>query len=100
MKKVRELTYQDLLEEFFHSKSPFTIEVRVNPENTQEIAFALKSASKPFALIRIGDIGNWLKEKLTGYDVVEKYEKEESYFRYLNQSDINLLMGSRAFYEG
>jgi hypothetical protein len=59
------------------------------------------TAEKPFALIKIGDISGWLKDKLEGYEINESFENE-SYFRRINRddSDINVLMGSRSFYEG
>jgi hypothetical protein len=59
------------------------------------------TAERPFALIKIGDISGWLKDKLEGYEINESFENE-SYFRRINRddSDINVLMGSRSFYEG
>jgi len=92
---------QDLLQLVYNAPSPGEIEVLLRPLNRQEMAFKLKSAERPFALIKIGDISKWLKEELAGYEVVEGYE-DEGFFRRLNEndSDINILMGSRAFYEG
>jgi len=57
--------------------------------------------NKPFALIKIGDISGWLKDELVGYEIQERFE-DESYFENLNKEDseINILMGSRSFYEG
>lgn len=77
------------------------IEVLVRPGNRQELAFKLKTSSRPFALIKIGDISGWLKESLTGFDAIETLD-DESFFAQLNQPDspINILMGSRSFYEG
>jgi len=71
------------------------------PSNRQELIFRLMTAEKPFALIKIGDISGWLKDKLEGYEINESFENE-SYFRRINRddSDINVLMGSRSFYEG
>ena len=41
-----------------------------------------------------------LKNKLTGYEINEKFDNE-SIFKSINKSeDINILMGSRSFYEG
>jgi len=75
--------------------------VLLRPSNRQEMAFKLKSAEQPFALIKIGDISGWLKEELEGYEIMEGYE-DEGFFRRLNEEDspINILMGSRTFYEG
>jgi hypothetical protein len=65
------------------------------------LALKLKTSDKPFALIKIGDVAGWLKDELAGYEVIEGFE-DESYFAQLNseESDINILMGSRSFYEG
>ena len=99
--EFRELSYKDILRLVFNAGSHGEIEVLVRPSNRQEIAFKLKTADRPFALVKIGDISHWLKEKLEGYEVNEKFE-DESYFERLNEddSDINILMGSRTFYEG
>jgi superfamily II DNA or RNA helicase len=77
------------------------IEALVRPSNRQEIALSLKAAGQPFALIKIGDISGWLKEELSGYTVVEGYG-DDSFFQRLNTDDsaINILLGSRSFYEG
>jgi len=90
-----------LLQAVFNSEAPGEIEVLVRPSNRKEIALKAKPADRPFALIRIGDISPWLKEKLTGYEVIEGYE-DEGFFERLNDddSDVNVLMGSRSFYEG
>lgn len=77
------------------------VEVLVRPGNKKEIAFKMKTSERPFALIKIGDISEWLKEKLTGFDTIETLD-DESFFDGLNDpsSSINILMGSRTFYEG
>lgn len=95
------LDMADVLQHVFNAPSHGAIEVLVRPSNRQEMAFKLKTSDRPFALVKIGDISTWLKEKLSGYEVVERFE-DESYFARLNQddSDITILMGSRTFYEG
>ncbi len=92
---------EDICQCVFNASSYGEIEVLLRPSNRQEIALKLKTADRPFALIRIGDISAWLKEKLTGYEIVERFD-HESLFAGLNEdaSDINLLLGSRSFYEG
>ncbi len=95
------LVPEDICQRVFNASSHGEIEVLLRPSNRQEMAFKLKTADRPFALIRIGDISAWLKEKLTGYEIVERFD-HESLFAGLNEdaSDINLLLGSRSFYEG
>lgn len=95
------ITPAELLRLVYNAPSPGEVEVLLRPSNRQEMAFKLKSADQPFALIKIGDISNWLKEELEGYEIIEGYE-DEGFFRRLNEDDspINILMGSRTFYEG
>ncbi|MGQ9586675.1 MAG: DEAD/DEAH box helicase family protein [Anaerolineae bacterium] len=95
------LTLADVLLSVFNATSTGQIEVLTRPSNRQELAFKLKTADRPFALIRIGDISGWLKEELAGYEVNERFD-DEGYFERINHddSDINILMGSRTFYEG
>jgi hypothetical protein len=98
---LEDLTPQDLLETVFNASVPGDIEVLVRPSKQQEIAFKLKTSDNPFALIRIGDVSEWLTRELSGYEINHRFT-DESYFERLNQDDseINILMGSRSFYEG
>jgi hypothetical protein len=95
------LGMSDVLRYVFNADSPGEIEVLVRPSNDKELAFKLKSSASPFALIKIGATSDWLKTELVGYEVVKGFE-DESFFSRLNSddTDINLLMGSRSFYEG
>lgn len=98
---ISKLDYKDILEYVLNAQTPGNIEVLKIPGNRNELIFKLKTAEKPFALIKIGDISGWLKDKLEGYEINETFDNE-SYFKAINQddSDINILMGSRSFYEG
>lgn len=98
---VSKLDYKDILKYVLNANTPGKIEVLKIPGNRQELIFRLMTAEKPFALIKIGDISGWLKDKLDGYEINESFENE-SYFKAINRddSDINVLMGSRSFYEG
>jgi superfamily II DNA or RNA helicase len=98
---ISKLDYKDILKYVLNAKTPGNIEVLKIPGNRQELIFRLMTAEKPFALIKIGDISGWLKDKLEGYEINESFENE-SYFRRISRddSDINVLMGSRSFYEG
>jgi len=99
--EIKSFTYQDILENVFNAQTPGKIEVLKIPGNKQEIVFKLATTDKPFGLIKIGDISEWLKNKLSNYEIVEKFENE-SVFANLNNDDSNItiLMGSRSFYEG
>jgi type III restriction enzyme len=95
------LTFNDVLQQVYNASGTGEIEVLARPSNEKELAFKLKTAAAPFALIKIGSTADWLKKDLAGYEVVKGFE-DESFFAYLNEEDseINLLMGSRSFYEG
>lgn len=98
---ISKLDYKDILKYVLNAETPGNIEVLKIPGNRNELIFRLMTAEKPFALIKIGDISGWLRDKLEGYEINESFENE-SYFRQINRddSDINVLMGSRSFYEG
>ncbi|WP_456329789.1 DEAD/DEAH box helicase family protein [Archaeoglobus sp.] len=95
------ITYEDVLEEVFNASGCGQIEVIVSPSNRKEVAFKMKTSDRPFALIKIGDVTKLLRKKFGSYEIVEKWENE-SYFKVIHEddSDINIVMGSRAFYEG
>ncbi|MEM5777610.1 MAG: DEAD/DEAH box helicase family protein [Candidatus Aenigmatarchaeota archaeon] len=96
------LTLRDLIWAVFNSEKFGNIEVLAIPGNTQELVFKHTNSDVPFALLKIGDIKAWIKDKLEGYTIIEKFE-DESIFRNLNQPEqscINILLGSRSFYEG
>jgi hypothetical protein len=95
------LSQADILRDVFNAAGAGEIEVLVRPSNRQEVAFKLRTSEDPFALVRIGDISDWLKQELSGYEVSQRV-MDEGFFERLNQPDsgINLLLGSRSFYEG
>ena len=97
----RAITEEDILNCVYNSDTSGEVEILIRPSNKQELAFKLKTSDKPFALVKIGDISGWLKQELSGYEINEKFG-DESFFENLNkeESDINILMGSRSFYEG
>ncbi|OPG36017.1 restriction endonuclease subunit R [Helicobacter pylori] len=98
---LNEIDFKGLKEEVFYASNGH-IEVIINPKNNQEIAFKLNTSDKVFCLIRIGDITEWIREKLKSVKVVSKNLsfKEESYFSQIDKSSINILVGSRAFDTG
>ncbi|OPG67848.1 restriction endonuclease subunit R, partial [Helicobacter pylori] len=98
---LKGMDFKGLKEEVFYANNGH-IEVIINPKNNQEIAFKLNTSDKVFCLIRIGDITEWICEKLKSVKVVSKNLsfKEESYFSQIDKSSINILVGSRAFDTG
>ncbi len=98
---IQTITIDDILREVFNTNSSGELEVRRNPKNHQELSFSVKSGanSLPFALIKIGDIKAFEKNNLSGYAIEEHFE-DLSLFEHLDNSSINILMGSRSFYEG
>ncbi len=98
VEQISVISYDELKKSIFYAKSG-NIEAIINPKDKTEIAFKLDSSDRAFCLIKIGDISTWIKEKLNGVKIDETY-KEQSYFASLDKSSINILIGSRAFYEG
>jgi hypothetical protein len=97
---IKSISFKEIIKYVFNSEKTAPIEVLKIPSNKQEIIFKLKTSERPFALIKIGDITNWIKNTLKGYEINEKFE-DESIFKNINSNqDINILMGSRSFYEG
>ncbi|MCQ2650482.1 DEAD/DEAH box helicase family protein [Helicobacter pylori] len=98
---LNDMDFKGLKEEVFYANNGH-IEVIINPKNNQEIAFKLNTSDKVFCLIKIGDITEWICEKLKSVKVVSKNLsfKEESYFSQIDKSSINILVGSRTFETG
>lgn len=98
---LNDMDFKGLKEAVFYASNGH-IEVIINPKNNQEIAFKLNTSDKVFCLIRIGDITEWIREKLKSVKVVGKNLsfKEESYFSQIDKSSINILVGSRSFDTG
>ncbi|GAA7862809.1 DEAD/DEAH box helicase family protein [Helicobacter pylori] len=98
---LKSMDFKGLKEAVFYANNGH-IEVIINPKNNQEIAFKLNTSDKVFCLIRIGDITEWICEKLKSVNVVSKNLsfKEESYFSQIDKSSINILVGSRTFDTG
>jgi len=97
---LKSLSQEDLLECVFNSKNNGKIEI-LEGEKGKEIILKLETSEKPFALIRIGDAKKFQREKLgNNYVYISSYD-EKKIFENINElKDINLLLGSRSFYEG
>lgn len=98
---IESIKISDMLSAVFNTDQPGQIEILFRPSDRKEIAFKLKTSDEPFALIRIGDISDWIVKELQDYEVNHRFD-DEGYFDRLNknESTINLLLGSRSFYEG
>ena len=94
---VKKMTVAGLREEIFHSRRKGALEV-IQSGDRKELAFQLKNADTPFAMIRIGDISKWRNEFLAGYHETTAL-KDSTFFEDLDQSRVTILMGSRAFFE-
>lgn len=97
---IKNLEIKDILKHVYNSESFGSIEAILIPGKRQEAVFKLKTSDKPFALIKIGDAIKWIKDNLKGYEVIESYEDKSIFENLDEREDINILMGSRAFYEG
>jgi len=98
---ITNLSLDEILKYVFNAATSGEFEVRRNPKNKQELSFRVKSGanSEPFALIKIGDIKEFEKNNLQHYDIEEELDNV-SLFENIDDSSVNILMGSRAFYEG
>ena len=91
---------EDLYLHFFSAPGPSKVEIIHHPENRQEIVFRLKNAEEPFAVVRIGDITDWLRSLSNGVEIRELIERESFFLNIDNKESVSLLAGSRSFYEG
>ena len=64
---VADMTLPDLREMVFLSRQKSSLQV-IRSKDNKELAFQLKNADAPFALIRIGDTTKWRNLLLTGFE--------------------------------
>ncbi|MDA3056949.1 DEAD/DEAH box helicase family protein [Campylobacter sp. VBCF_05 NA6] len=95
---VGEISLNELKKAVFYEANG-NLEALISSKNKNEIAFKLDTTEKPFLLVRIGNISSWIKEKLTGIKITQKFDSE-SMFENIDDSSINILLGSRMFSEG
>ncbi|MCS7204342.1 MAG: DEAD/DEAH box helicase family protein [Leptospiraceae bacterium] len=98
---LKSIKYKDVLKYVFNSETPGEMEISYRPSSKKEVLFKLKSADRHFALSKTGNLPTWLKNELDRFNVNHQFE-EESHFERINNEDspVNILIGSRAFYEG
>ena len=96
---VKSISLDEVKKAIFYETSG-NLEALINAKNKNEIAFKLDTNEKPFMLVRIGDISEWIKkDKLKNIKINEKFS-DESIFENIDKSSINILIGSRMFNEG
>lgn len=97
---IESLSLRDILETIFNANTNGKIEI-LEGEEGRELALKLQTSDIPFGLIKIGDAAKFQREKLgTNYTFISGYDNR-SYFKNLNNDNrINILLGSRSFYEG
>lgn len=94
------ITLSEFMKLIFNSETNGKIEM-VEGEKGKEIALKLETSSEPFALIKIGDTNKFKKEHLgKNYTVTTSYYNNNFFENLNNSKDINILIGSRSFYEG
>ena len=94
---IKTIKITDLREAVFLNRRKGALEIIRSGDN-KELAFQLKNAGSPFALIRIGDTAKWRNKLLVGYEETKTLQ-EKSFFDGLEKSAITILMGSRSFFE-
>lgn len=94
---VGQMTMADVRAAVFLSSDRGALQYIRSGDN-KELAFQLRNAESPFALIRIGDTTNWRNELLADYEQTNAL-RDRAFFDELEQSPITILMGSRTFFE-
>lgn len=96
-----DITPLDVLKEVFNSETPGEIEI-VKSKSEKEFALKLMTSDKPFALIKVGDAKKLFNSLVNEFHLkVQETFVDEDYFSNLDEKEyINMLLGSRAFYEG
>lgn len=96
---LEQIHIEDILYYTFNASSYGKIQVK-EWEKGKEIALQLETADKPFALIKIWDAKKFQKEKLWKNYITESSYENKKFFEKINENkDINILLGSRSFYE-
>lgn len=100
--KVSGIDIDEIYKYVYNSREKGEIEISYSKDNENEVAFFLKTSENisPFCIVRIGEAKKWVKDKLDHLTITERYE-DKRYFENIDKyEDVNILMGSRAFYEG
>lgn len=100
IKLIEEIKTKTVLKSVFNAENTGKIEI-LEGYKGKEIVLKLQTSDSPFALIRIGDADKFQKKKLgDNYTILSGYDTR-NYFENINKDNrINMLLGSRSFYEG
>ena len=96
-KSFEDMEITSLRERIFWSRGKSALQL-IRSKDNKELAFQMKNADTPFALIRIGDTSKWRNNLLAGFEETQTLQ-EKSFFDGLEKSSITILMGSRSFFE-
>jgi len=98
---LQSISMDDVLNHVYNSSAGGEIELSFRPSDKSQVAFKLTTCDKHFALMKVGGMPPWLKDELSHFNISHQFE-EEGFFQKINIDDspINILMGSRSFYEG
>ncbi|MBC6413542.1 MAG: DEAD/DEAH box helicase family protein [Chromatiales bacterium] len=96
-KTIEEMTVAKLRKMVFLSTRKGALQY-VRSKDDKELAFQMKNAASPFALIRIGSTAKWRNNLLANYEETTTLQ-EKSFFDELEKRPITILMGSRSFFE-
>jgi superfamily II DNA or RNA helicase len=96
---IESMTLNDIFQNVFNTNTAGRFEI-IEGEKGSEFALKLQTASKPFALIRIGEANDFIRKHLETY-IKQSDFSDKKFFKNINtDKDLNLLIGSRMFYEG
>lgn len=99
---IKEVTIQSILKELFNSSTFGRIEF-IHSDDVQEIGMKLETSDKMFGLIKIGERDKFESSIITdkdNYSLTKSISMRCFFDKIESDNHINMLCGSRAFYEG
>jgi type III restriction enzyme len=98
--QINNITTNDIWQYVFGG-SKGTIEVITFENNKDEVAFKLKTANQPFALLVIAEAISWLRTDTSGvFELVNRSIDKSLYNNINSANNIAMLLGSQMFKEG
>ncbi len=97
---INNITIENLRQLIFNSSKTGKIEI-IRGEKGKELLLKLETTDKPFGLIKIGATDIFEKKQLgDNYVISDSYSNKSIFSKINNNKDVNILLGSRSFYEG